>query len=301
MSDRCIVAVRFTPAGSLPQVGRAVGGFLRYVQHRDLHPAESKPAHARPEVAGLLKYVAYRDRANACAELFGPEGTMGSAEPKALAAFVLRSLEESRPQLYRARGGQQVDRRRAVYRLVISPERAAGLDLRRLTAAAVSAIEGELGGDRLRWMAAIHRNTAHPHVHLVIAGMRETATGFRRFDLTKPRLAAIKATVANELARQRSDRQPVQVPTASSVASAGYATPTRSDPVPAKTQPWPVSLPAFSRRDPGYARQILLRRHLVGTSSSPLLRVRAAARRYVRQLEAEAARDARQRGWEYAA
>src|SRR4029077_12589904 len=160
----------------------------RYVQHRDLHPAET--AGAKPQVSGLLKYVAYRDQASARAELFGPAGTLGRADWKDFAAFVLRSLQASRPQLYQARGGELVDRRRAVYRLVISPEHARGLDLRRLTVAAMAGMESELGGDRLRWMAAIHRNTAHPHTHLVVAGMRETAQGFSRFDLTRSRLAA---------------------------------------------------------------------------------------------------------------
>jgi len=301
MSDRCIVAVRFTPAGSLRQVGKAVGGFLRYVQHRDVHAAEPTSPATRPEVAGLLKYVAYRDRASARAELFGADGTMGSAERKAFAAFVQRSLQDSRPQLYRGRSGDQVDRRRAVYRLVISPEHAAGLDLRRLTAAAIAAIESDVAGDQLRWMAAIHRNTAHPHVHLVIAGMRETAQGFRRFDLTKPRLAAIKLAVANELARQRSDRRPALVPAQVSVAALTGLPPNARD----RVTPRPHStlrsrLPA-PRRTQRPEPRTRLRQRIVGAGSSPLLRVRAAARRYVAQLEAEAARDARQRGWEYAA
>ena len=38
MNERCIVRVKFTPAGAGAEVRRAVGGFLRYVQHRDLHP-----------------------------------------------------------------------------------------------------------------------------------------------------------------------------------------------------------------------------------------------------------------------
>lgn len=296
MSDRCIVAVRFTPTGSMRQVGRAVGGFLRYVQHRDLHAAEAKPVPPRPEVAGMLKYVAYRDRASARAELFGPEGTMGSGERKAFAAFVLRSLEESRPQLYRARSGEQGDRRRAVFRLVISPERASGLDLRRLTATAVASIEAELEGDRLQWMAAIHRNTAHPHVHLVIAGMRETAQGFRRFDLTKPRLAAMKAAVAGEISRQRGERRPMMVPARRSVANTGDETLT--SPLRAVSQPRLVRYEPRRVRQP---RRMPVRRSVAIATSLPMLRVRAVARHYVRQLELAAAKEARERGWEYAA
>jgi len=299
VSDRCIVAARFTPAGSPGQVRKAVGGFLRYVQHRDLHPTESDARPTKPEVAGLLKYVAYRDRASARAELFGPAGRMGSSDRKVFAAFVLRSLEESKPQLYRARSGELVDRRRAVYRLVISPERARGLDLRRLTAAAVAAMASELGTDRLRWMAAIHRNTAHPHVHLVVAGMRETEQGFRRFELTKLRLAATKVAVASEIVRQRTESQPALVPERPSAVVSRHVGPTRADRAPIRVQP--VSIPSAPRLRPLLTLGVRLRHPRATPTSAPLLRLRAAARRYAWQLADDAAREARQRGWEHAA
>jgi hypothetical protein len=105
MSDRVILALKFTPAGAPSQVRRAVGGFLRYVQHRDLHPTPAG-GRSKPEVAGLLKYVAYRERASARAELFGPSGTLDSSDRKAFAAFAAGALEGSRPQLYRGRNGE---------------------------------------------------------------------------------------------------------------------------------------------------------------------------------------------------
>jgi hypothetical protein len=297
MSERCIVAVRFTPAGSLGKVRKAVGGFLRYVQHRDLHPAPAE----KTAVSGLLKYVAYRDRASARAELFGPSGTMTSAERKDFAAFVLRSLAESKPQLYRARSGEFVDRRRAVYRLVISPERAYGLDLRQLTFATVAAVESELGGDRLRWMAAIHRNTAHPHVHLVVAGMRETDRGFRRVELTKPRLAAMKAGVAIEIARQRAERRPAltREPSGVAVPRAGDASSLPAVIAPARKPT--LSIPSARSRSHPLSHRLLIRRQSTVYVSPALLRVRAAARRYARQMAEEAERESRQRSWEHAA
>ena len=194
---------------------RAVGGFLRYVQHRDLHP-DSAPRAAAPKVAGLLKYVAYRDKASARAELFGPRGALGTRERKEFADFVARSIEGSQPQVFRTRDGSAMDRRRAVSRFVISPERAQGLDLEALTRAAVGRLESEMGVSDLRWIAAIHRNTRHHHVHLVLAGMHQDSTGgYRRVDLSKPRLAAIKQAVSLEIERQRGDaslpgRSPVQ-------------------------------------------------------------------------------------------
>src|SRR6266849_4121351 len=208
MSERCIVRTKFTPAGTASEVRRAVGGFLRYVQHRDLHP-DSKPSQPSPKVAGLLKYVAYRDRANMRAELFGPSGAIGSTERKDFAEFVACSLENSKPQPFRTKDGRVMDRRRAVSRLIISPERARGLDLNALTRAAVGRLESELGIDGLRWIAAVHRNTKHHHVHLVVAGMvGDGEGGYRRADVTKPRLAAMKEAVALEIERQRGERQP---------------------------------------------------------------------------------------------
>ncbi len=295
MSERCIVAVRFTGAGSASQVRKAVGGFLRYVQHRDLHPKEQAAIAAKPEVAGLLKYVAYRDQAAARAELFGPGGSLGSSERKAFAAFVLRSIEQSRPQLYRARSGEQLDRRRAVYRMVISPERAEGLDLRQLTTAAVSRLEREVGEGGLQWMAAIHRNTAHPHVHLVIAGMRETEGGFARVDLTKPRLAVIKQAVALEIQRQRDERVlALAIQRKPFIAQAsGQASISRP---PAAWRVVRIS------RAASWSKPALGRRRALSSSPTPtVLRLRAAAHRYRRQMERDAAEEARRRGWEHAA
>ena len=215
MNQRVILAVKFTPAGSGSVVRKAVGGFLRYVEHRDLHPTQDHPRR-KPEVSGLLKYVAYRDSASTRAELFGPTGTLGSAERKAFAAFVGGALDNSKAQLYRGRDGELHDRRRAVYRMIISPERASGLDLRKLTAAAVGRLEQECEAQGLPWIAAIHRNTAHHHVHLVLAGMREDeAGGFVRVDITKQRLAAMKEALGQEISRQRGERTLSRTPAAS--------------------------------------------------------------------------------------
>src|SRR5690242_8095870 len=280
MSERCILAVRFTPAGNLGAVRRAVGGFLRYVQHRDLHPTQADAGD--PAVRGLLKYMAYRDQASARAELFGPSGTLSSADRKALASFVVRSLEESRPQLYRNRAGEMVDRRRAVYRMVISPERASGLDLRRLASSAVGRLESEVGVAGLRWMAAIHRNTAHPHVHLVIAGMYEAADGFHRVDLTRLRVASMKEAIGLEIDRQRGERTPLAV----------IALPERKPIAGILTARPPMVQPAVQRRR--FERP-------VGPHRVSIIRLRAAALAYRRHVERAASDEARRRGWEYAA
>ncbi len=271
MKDRVILAVRFTPAGAGAQVRRAVGGFLRYVQHRDLHPTqpEGKPP---PEVPGLLKYVAYRDRASARAELFGPSGTLGSLDRNTFAAFVANALDRSNPQLFRGRDGTLRERRRAVYRMVISPERAAGLDLRRLTTASVGRLEREAGMNDLRWIAAIHRNTAHHHIHLVLAGMHQDGRGgYRRLDLTKQRLAAMKEALTLEIDHQRAERTPGRTVLPTAVATkappAGGAAPIREIREAAGT-----ATTSHSR---------WLSRH------GSMIALRAVARRYQRRMQRE--------------
>src|SRR5207248_6449151 len=65
---------------------------------------------------------------------------------------------------------------RAAYRMVLSPERADGLDLKALTGAAMAQLGRDVGATP-PWIAAIHRNTKHPHVHIVMAARRELAPG----------------------------------------------------------------------------------------------------------------------------
>jgi len=288
MSERVILAVRFTPAGAASQVRKAVGGFLRYVQHRDLHPiqAEDRP---RPEVTGLLKYVAYRDRASTRAGLFGPYGTLGSAERKAFAAYVARALDSSRPQMFRGKDGELHDRRRAVYRLVISPERADGLDLCGLTSAAVSRLEQESGMTGLRWIAATHRNTAHRHVHLVLAGMHQDSSGgYRRLDITRQRLAAMKEALAHEIEHQRAERMPARTtqPTSAEAPSADVALEVRARP---------------SRQATLAAPSRLRRWYRSGPQHSSVIALRAVARRYQRRMQRELEESYRQTQWERAA
>jgi hypothetical protein len=291
-----ILAVKYTPAGSIGQVRKAVGGFLRYVQHRDVHPTqpESKP---KQQVSGLLKYVAYRDRASWRAELFGPAGALGSADRKAFAAFVAGSIDGSRPQQYRGRDGNLHDRRRAVYRMVISPERASGLDLRRLTVASVTALEHELGSGGLRWIAAIHRNTAHHHVHLVLAGMRDDgAGGFQRVDVTKPRLAAMKEALVKEIERQRGERTQLQLPTQLTALAATTDRNTTSSTKSVGVGSTPIlDLPVRSSRASRGERNVRI------PQGGSVIALRAVARRYQRQMERELETGYHQSQWERAA
>ncbi len=278
MADRVILAVKYTPASAPSLARRAVGGFLRYVQYRDKH-AESQLAPAEPRVGGLLKYVAYRDQGAQEGRLFGPEGTAGNQERREFADFVARSIKDSKPQLSPDATGELVDHRRAVYRFVLSPEHAEGLDLRQLTRAALSRLESDTGADGLHWIAAEHRNTAHPHVHIVLAGMRQTAPDrYESLVLNARRLAGMKEALVLEIQRQRGANPRRQKAPQSSVGPrlAGHPQPVAA----ALPRLWAPS----ARR---HFRPTVPRRGAL--SASALLR--AAARRYrwrlQRQIEDE--------------
>jgi hypothetical protein len=301
MSERCIVRIKFTAAGGENAVRKAVGGFLRYVQHRDLHPT-SEPEREKAAVSGLVKYVAYRDRAASRAELFSSHGSGGTQGRKEFVEFVGRSIAQSEPQLFRTRDGRLLDRRRAVSRLILSPEWAQGLDLERLTRSAMERLAAEAEAPDMHWIAAIHRNTAHHHVHLVVAGMHLDSTGrFHRLDISRPRLAAIKEAVALEIERQRREHRPTTKLRESVGAALGGTTPTS---IPALQVP--VARPVLIRIPPLAAStarpnngRAWLRRNMHPTSL--VLRLQAVARKYQRQVEREAEEEARRRHWELVA
>jgi len=59
-----------------------------------------------------------------------------------------------------------------LWKVIVSPEQAQQLDLRAHARGLVAAMESDLG-TRLEWAAIDHHNTAHPHVHLVVRGVRD--------------------------------------------------------------------------------------------------------------------------------
>jgi hypothetical protein len=191
LSTRAILTVKYTPASA--KAGRVVGGFLRYVQHRDHTPAPEREGG----IGGLLRYVAHRDAAAPEGRLYRAQ-TVGSEARKDLVGHVRRSLADAQD---RGRPG------RAVYRFVISPEDARGLDLRQMARTVMSQLEQDTGHPLPPWIAAEHRNTAHPHVHVILAARREEEPErFRELRISPRRLARMKETLTQELERQRGER-----------------------------------------------------------------------------------------------
>lgn len=167
---------------------RAVGGFLRYIQQNDHRWVAEKPGG----VDGFLRYAAHRDRTMPQGRLFGWRGDAGDRDRRELGRFVTRSVEG------RTSG-------RAYYRMIISPQDARGLDLRRITRSVMGQLAHDAGDGGLPpWIAAEHRNTAHPHVHVVMAANRQMADGrFRTLVINRERLARMKISMSREIYRQR--------------------------------------------------------------------------------------------------
>jgi hypothetical protein len=170
------------------------------------------------------------------------------------------------------------------------------LDLERLTRAAVSRLESEMGVGGLRWIAATHRNTAHHHVHLVLAGMRADATGaYRRVDVTKARLAAMKEALGLEIERQRAARAPL--------LRESVAAPTsKSEPSGASNREAAPSVTILADEVRVGPLRVGRRQRLRSVSNTrSVVMLRAVARRYQRQMEREIEDGYRQSQWERAA
>jgi type IV secretory pathway VirD2 relaxase len=73
---------------------------------------------------------------------------------------------------WQAAGDQQF------WKLIVSPEFGDRIDLSRLTRDLIRQMEKDLGAD-LEWVAVEHHNTEHPHVHVVIRGVRDTGETLR--------------------------------------------------------------------------------------------------------------------------
>ena len=199
-SARSVLALKYTPVSVAGGVRKAVGGFLRYVQFRD--------QHAEPEVGGLdayMRYIAHRDRTSPAGRVFGINEGRVDVDRRRLVDYVLRSTQGLASKWVEDRNGKLRDHQRAVYTFVLSPEDWRGLDLRRVARAAMQQLEVDAGtGGIGPWFAAEHRNTAHHHVHIVLAARRELEPGkFSTLLITRSRLQKMKEAIRREISAQR--------------------------------------------------------------------------------------------------
>lgn len=179
---------------------RGIGRFIRYIQYRDVHP-DSEPLR---DLDGLIRYVHHRDPLSPSGQMFNAVGPASDDHRREFVQYVARSTERT-PRVGRPRSTTS---ERAVYRFVLSPKDARGLDLKRLTRAAMTQLATDTGHAHLPpWIAGEHRNTAHPHVHVILAARREMRTGdFRTLLITRNRLIRMKEALRLEMTRQRERR-----------------------------------------------------------------------------------------------
>ena len=200
-SSRAVLALRYTPVSVMGGLRKAVGGFLRYVQYRD--------QHVEPERDGGLddyvRYVVHRDRTSPGGRVFGRDESAAAVDRKQLVDYITRSTKGLEPKWVEKADGKREDRQRAAYSFVLSPEDWRGLDLRSLARVAMRQLEADAGAGGIGpWIAAEHRNTAHHHVHIVLAARRELEPGhFQTVLITRPRLQRMKEAIGREIDRQR--------------------------------------------------------------------------------------------------
>jgi len=196
-----VLLLSYMPVSAAGGVRKAVGGYLRYMQFRDQRP---EPIHASG-LDDFVRYVAHRDRTSPDGRIFGAEGPLTSADRRRLVDYVARSTKGLASKWVKTRDGKLEDRQRAVYQLVISPDDWRGLDLRRITRAAMKQLEADASvGGLGPWFAAEHRNTAHHHVQVVLAARREIAPSrFSTLIINRARLQRMKEAIWVEIARQR--------------------------------------------------------------------------------------------------
>ena len=173
--------------------------FAGYTQYRDQHP-DSELAR---DVDGLVGYMRFRDITSHRGRMFDSAGTAGSAERESLVGYI----DSSFTGIHRD-GKRSTTNNLSYYDLIISPERAAGLDLKAVTRATMAQLGRDAGtGGLPPWIAAEHRNTRHPHVHVVIAGIRRTPSRrYRTLQITPQRLQNMKQAMTGEIERQRDAR-----------------------------------------------------------------------------------------------
>ena len=288
-----MLLLSYMPVSVAGGVRKAVGGYLRYMQFRDQSP---QPEH-EGGLDAFVRYVAHRDRSSPGGRIFGAEGSLTTADRRRLVDYVARSTKGLEPKWVKTRDGKLEDRQRAVYQLVISPDDWRGLDLRRITRAAMKQLENDAGPGGLGpWFAAEHRNTAHHHVQVVLAARRELAPGrFSTVIINRARLQRMKEAIWAEIELQRAPER-----------ERAAAMPQRAIPLPTQKPAlnrhdlphwrW-ASVPAPNARTRSHSpRRIGSRRPFAGT----LLQLRAVAQRYHRQMEQELERElvqADREGW----
>ena len=97
-----------------------------------------------------------------------------------------------------------------LFKLILSPEFGDRIDLPRLTRDLIEQMKKDLGID-LEWAAVEHHNTEHPHVHLVIRGVRDSGEALRLSrDYVQQRIRNIAADLCTRQVGYRTELNGVE-------------------------------------------------------------------------------------------
>lgn len=134
-------------------------------------------------------YTRHREIARAALRYYQMRPRGADEPPRSL---FTKDAVMSRAEAYRLLDGHQVGGYLA-HRLMLSPpqERCPN-ELRTFTRHVMQALEAERG-QTLHWVAVEHRNTAHPHVHILLCGGGERCGAVRGVRLSREDHARIKA------------------------------------------------------------------------------------------------------------
>lgn len=142
---RVVVSLKPTPGGG------ATSQATRYIAYRE-RDEEREGRDPRPLFSAREDSLSYR-RAE----------TVLRADRVPEKNELLHLAISFRPPDYQGLGGEEAARQKA---------------LREVTREAVAALKEELSVNELRWVAGIHRNTDHPHIHLLLhRDVRDRETG----------------------------------------------------------------------------------------------------------------------------
>ena len=95
-----------------------------------------------------------------------------------------------------------------LFKIIISPEDAAGVDFRTMSEDMIRALE-QRTGERLEWVGIVHRNTEHPHAHIVVRG--RSLSGNPLFIQPRVIREALRDEVQRSLTRQLGPRTVAEV------------------------------------------------------------------------------------------
>lgn len=181
-SRRMIVKVRYVDfakqqAGAKnikqqPGYGSAFNSTFSHLGYAQDRPIQQK--ELQPEVEP--------DLANATPELNANEQQLGPTSEKQQVGKEPIEPYLDHGNLYNKTGradayqfAKQAEDDKRQFRMILSPEDGAQIDLTSFTKKLVRQMEKDLG-TKLDWVAANHYNTDNPHVHLVIRGVRDDGT-----------------------------------------------------------------------------------------------------------------------------